>query len=172
MYLTQKRFSFFNLFLTSLLFSSFSFGQSNFSISGSGGLAAADGNYGRSFSVNAGIPTGKKSGLELGYNYLKFENQLDSYAATRYSIVMENFIFSSDNKFRLSSKTGPSLVVYDGYDDEDSAFGIDLGLESSYNVFGSLHIDFGYVITINKVDNMMQLYLGLSYDIITRKKVK
>lgn len=148
------------------------FGQSNFSISGTGGLAATDGNYGPTVSVNVGIPIGKKSGFELGYNYLKFENQLNSYSANRYSIVMENFIFSSDDKFRLSSKTGHSPMVYDGRDNEDSAFGFDFGLESSYNILGPINIGFGFISTINKVNFMTQLYVGFSCDIITRKKAK
>lgn len=172
MKLPEKHFGYATIFFTILLFSSYSFSQSNFSISGYAGLAAADGTYGRSLSVNVGIPVGQKSGFELGYNYLEFENEINPYSANRYSILMENFIFSSDDKFRLTSKTGPSLMVYDGHDSEDSAFGFDFGLESSYRMLGSLYIDFGFINTINKVNFMVQFYVGFSYDIPRKEKVE
>ena len=147
------------------------FSQSQFSLSGHAGLNVIDGNYGSSISGKLGIAIHKSTGLELGYSYMEIEvNDQNSFEANRFSILAEQFIYSNDNKFRISGKIGPSLMTYNGFENENSMIGFDFGLESSYKIFNFLLIDFGLMNTLNKDGLMAQPYIGFSYDFNLKKK--
>lgn len=146
--------------------------QTNISLAGHAGLAITDGNYGRLLYVSSDIAFNEKYGLELGFSYLEIEAQTNNFYIThRYSILAEHYINSDDKRFQISGKIGPSLLTYHNLEDYKPTLGLDLGLDTSYAIYGPLSISLGFVNTFNSNTKLIvQTYIGFSYDFNFKKK--
>lgn len=144
--------------------------QTNFSVSGNAGLAALNDEFGNLIKLNLGIPIGEQTSVSLGYSYLQIESDALDYNLNQYSFLLEQFIVSKDDRFRVSGKAGPSLIDFNNPDDNNTFLGFDLGVQSSFKILGSFLIDLGLVNTFFKSNNIVQLYAGISFHFPTKNK--
>ncbi len=162
-----------SIFLAFIIFPLKAYTQSSISIGGQAGLATTDGDLGRLLYISSDIAFDEKYGMELGFSYLKIEESNgNSYITHRYSILAEHYINSDDKRFQISGKMGPSILSYHNAEDYKSTLGLDVGLDTSYSIFGPVSINFGFINNVNKNTNLIvQIYLGFSYNFNFQNKV-
>ena len=126
--------------------------KSFLSLSANAGIALSDNDYGQALNLDATYAIDKQ-GNTLGFNftYARIEQQNDNsyYYLLKYS-VLAGHEFSKVKTFSFQVKYGISLLRLNSYTTDKPIFGIDGGIEMSYNVLGPLHLNLGLISSLNK----------------------
>lgn len=166
------KFTLFIIFITALCCHQKIYSQTQFSISANGGLSVTDGNYGHLFSGACAISFDQKYGIELGFTHFEFENGVQkNYTIDRYSLLARHTFHSNDGFFEFASKMGPSILSFKDLEGASSNLALDIGFETRFELFKSLFLNLGTIMTINKSTGIIaQLHTGFTYNFSNKRK--